>query len=309
MKIKDIRENMGVEFMALVTLANQGVSNSNQPYLNLELKDNTGSIVAKMWNVTQEDVRTVKVGSFVKVKGTSLMYKDNLQLKVLDIYPVDTGSLDMSQFITVSPVPQDELRETLSQAIESIENDDIRKIVESIYRKFDRQIYSSPAATKNHHEYFGGLATHVSGMIKLADAVCLLYPQVNRDYLIAGVLLHDIGKISELGGNNIAEYTTEGKLLGHISISQTMVRETAQELDIDSEAVTILRHIILAHHGKREFGSPVLPMTLEAEVLHMIDDLDAKINMIEKELKETKKGEFTKKIFSLDNRSFYKPKD
>ncbi|MBR2745697.1 MAG: HD domain-containing protein [Erysipelotrichaceae bacterium] len=309
MKIKDIRENMGVEFMALVTLANQGVSNSNQPYLNLELKDNTGSIVAKMWNVTGEDVRTVKVGTFVKVKGTSLLYKDQLQLKVLEIVPVNTENLDMSQFITASPVPQDVLRETLSEAVESIENVNIRKIVEAIYRKYDRKIYSSPAATKNHHEYFGGLATHVSGMIKLGESVCQLYPRVNRDYLIAGILLHDIGKICELGGSNIAEYTTEGKLLGHISISQTMVRETARELGIDSEEVTVLRHIILAHHGKREFGSPVLPMTLEAEVLHMIDDLDAKINMIEKELRETKNGEFTKKIFSLDNRSFYKPKN
>ena len=215
----------------------------------------------------------------------------------------------MSQFITVSPVPQDVLRETLSEAVESIENVNIRKIVEAIYRKYDRKIYSSPAATKNHHEYFGGLATHVSGMIKLGESVCQLYPRVNRDYLIAGILLHDIGKICELGGSNIAEYTTEGKLLGHISISQTMVRETARELGIDSEEVTVLRHIILAHHGKREFGSPVLPMTLEAEVLHMIDDLDAKINMIEKELRETKNGEFTKKIFSLDNRSFYKPKN
>ena len=308
MKIKDIRENMGVEFLALVTLANQGVSNSDQPYLNLELRDNTGSIVAKMWNVSAETVRAIKVGTLVKVKGTTLLYKDNLQMKVLEIAPFESDNVDMSQFIAVSPIPFEQLRKVLSTAVGSLKNEKIRRIVSTIYKKYDKEIYSSPAATKNHHEYFGGLATHVSGMIKLADAVSELYPGINRDYLIAGVLLHDIGKIVELGGSNIAEYTTEGKLLGHISISQTMVREVAEELGIDSEEVTVLRHIILAHHGKREFGSPVLPLTLEAEVLHMIDDLDAKINMIEKELKETKEGEFTKKIFSLDNRSFYKPK-
>ena len=308
MKIKDIRENMQVEFLALVTLANQGVTNNDQPYLNLEFKDNTGTMVAKMWNVNNEIANKVKVGSLVKVKGTSLLYKDSLQMKVLDITPVDTNEVDISQFVTVSPIPSQVLRDTLQGAVESIGNSDIREIVQAIYRKYDKEIYSSPAATRNHHEYFGGLATHVSGMLQLTEAVCSIYPDVNRDYLVAGVLLHDVGKIIELGGSSITEYTTEGKLLGHITISQTMVRETAAELGIDSEAVTVLRHIILAHHGKREFGSPVLPLTLEAEVLHMIDDMDAKITMITKELTETKKGEFTKKIFSLDNRSFYRLK-
>ena len=299
---------MQVEFLALVTLANQGVTNNDQPYLNLEFKDNTGTMVAKMWNVNNEIANKVKVGSLVKVKGTSLLYKDSLQMKVLDITPVDTNEVDISQFVTVSPIPSQVLRDTLQGAVESIGNSDIREIVQAIYRKYDKEIYSSPAATRNHHEYFGGLATHVSGMLQLTEAVCSIYPDVNRDYLVAGVLLHDVGKIIELGGSSITEYTTEGKLLGHITISQTMVRETAAELGIDSEAVTVLRHIILAHHGKREFGSPVLPLTLEAEVLHMIDDMDAKITMITKELAETKKGEFTKKIFSLDNRSFYRLK-
>jgi 3'-5' exoribonuclease len=261
-----------------------------------------------MWNVSNDIANQVKVGSLVKVKGTSLLYKDSLQLKVLEIAPVDTNEVDISQFVTVSPIPSQVLRDTLQGAVESIVNPDIRRIVEAIYKKYDREIYSSPAATRNHHEYFGGLATHVSGMLQLTEAVCTIYPDVNRDYLVAGVLLHDVGKIIELGGSSITEYTTEGKLLGHITISQTMVRETAEELGIDSEAVTVLRHIILAHHGKREFGSPVLPLTLEAEVLHMIDDMDAKINMICKELNETKRGEFTKKIFSLDNRSFYRLK-
>ena len=308
MKIKDIRENMQVEFLALVTLANQGVTNNDQPYLNLEFKDNTGTMVAKMWNVNNDIANMVKVGSLVKVKGTSLLYRDALQLKVLDITPVDTNEIDISQFVTVSPIPSQVLRDTLQGAVESIENQDIKRIVEAIYKKYDKEIYSSPAATRNHHEYFGGLATHVSGMLQLTEAVCSIYPDVNRDYLVAGVLLHDVGKIIELGGSSITEYTTEGKLLGHITISQTMVRETADELGIDSEAVTVLRHIILAHHGKREFGSPVLPLTLEAEVLHMIDDMDAKITMISKELNETKRGEFTRKIFSLDNRSFYRLK-
>ena len=126
--------------------------------------------------------------------------------------------------------------------------------------------------------------------------------------MLAGILLHDVGKIEELRSGAVTEYTLEGKLLGHISISQTMVQETADELGIEGEKVLLLRHMILAHHGKQEFGSPVLPQIMEAEVLHMIDDMDAKMTMIQKELDKIGPGEFSAKIFTLDNRSFYKPK-
>ena len=145
-------------------------------------------------------------------------------------------------------------------------------------------------------------------MLNLANKVCDLYPYLDRDLLCAGVLLHDIGKIKELGGLSVTEYTLEGKLLGHISISQTMVQETADELGIEGETVTLLRHMVLAHHGQYEYGSPVLPATLEAEALHYIDDFDARMTMIQKELDKIRPGEFTSRIFSLDNRIFYKPK-
>ena len=143
-------------------------------------------------------------------------------------------------------------------------------------------------------------------MLHLANSMCENYKSLNRDLLISGVLLHDIGKVIELKTGPVTEYTVEGKLLGHISISQTIIQQTADQLQIEGQEVTLLRHMVLSHHGQYEFGSPVLPMLIEAEALHFIDDIDAKLTMIEKELQTVKPNEFTSRLFALDNRSFYK---
>ena len=146
-------------------------------------------------------------------------------------------------------------------------------------------------------------------MIKVAIALCSIYPSINRDYLLAGVILHDLGKIEELTSPVVTEYTTQGKLLGHISIMDARLLEIGKQLNLeDSEELLILRHMVLSHHGQQEFGSPVRPETIEAEMPNLIDNIDARINIIEKALSEIKEGEFTQKIFALDNRTFYKHK-
>ncbi|MBV1708470.1 MAG: HD domain-containing protein [Erysipelothrix sp.] len=162
---------------------------------------------------------------------------------------------------------------------------------------------------RNHHDFLGGLATHVVAMIDLADEVCKRYEILNRDLLIAGILTHDLGKIIELSGPVLTEYTMQGKLLGHISMMQSIVHELALTKNWqDSHQITCLRHMILSHHGQYEYGSPVLPMVAEAEVLHLIDNLDARLNMFEKMFEVTEVGQFSQRIFSLENRSFYRTK-
>ncbi|MBQ9037568.1 MAG: HD domain-containing protein, partial [Erysipelotrichaceae bacterium] len=262
----------------------------------------------KLWDVKPDQQAVVVAGKVIDVIADVIMYRNNLQLKVIDVKAVDQSDVDMGEFIQGSPIPMERLRQTIYGAIDNIDNFEIKAIVSALYNKYDKEIFSSPAAAKNHHEFYGGLATHITGMLNLANTVCDLYPYLDRDLLCAGVLLHDIGKIKELGGVSVTEYTLEGKLLGHISISQTMVQETADELGIEGETVTLLRHMVLSHHGQYEYGSPVLPSTLEAEALHYIDDFDARMTMIKKEIDKTKEGEFTGRIFSLDNRMFYKPK-
>ena len=143
-------------------------------------------------------------------------------------------------------------------------------------------------------------------MLKLANDMCDLYPMLNRDLLISGVVLHDVGKCIELSGPVITEYTLSGKLLGHISIMQAIVSEVAKENEIEGEEVLLVRHMILSHHGEYEFGSPVLPLIPEAEMLHYIDNIDARMNSLQKALETIEEGEFTPRIFAMENRSFYK---
>lgn len=144
-------------------------------------------------------------------------------------------------------------------------------------------------------------------MLKLSEAICDLYPTLNRDLLYAGVILHDIGKVIELSGPVGTMYTVEGNLLGHISIMVNEIGQAANELKIEGEEVMLLQHLVLSHHGKEEWGSPKKPMIQEAEILHYIDNIDAKMNMLTRALDKTKPGEFTERLFPLDNRSFYKP--
>lgn len=162
-----------------------------------------------------------------------------------------------------------------------------------------------PKCSSKLYDFFPN--DHVVSMLKLSEAICNLYPTLNRDLLYAGVILHDIGKVIELSGPVGTMYTVEGNLLGHISIMVNEIGQAATELKIEGEEVMLLKHLVLSHHGKEEWGSPKKPMIQEAEILHYIDNIDAKMNMLTRALDKTKPGEFTERLFPLDNRSFYKP--
>jgi len=309
-KIADLKANTRIDQPLFVAQANPGTTQQGKPYLNLQFRDETGTIVGKLWDVTDAQRTVMKVGTVAHVKAEVLNYREHLQLKVLECMAIaDQSQFDMECFVLHGPKSTDELRAAVNQAIAQLDNFEIKAVVTAIYKRYDQQFYQAPAAAKNHHEYHGGLATHVVEMLQLGQALCELYPQLDRDMLMGGILLHDIGKILELTEGAATEYTSEGNLLGHISISQTIVAETARELDIDpdGETMVLLRHMILSHHGSYDFGSPVLPMTMEAEALHFIDDFDAKMVIIDKALKATQPGQFSDKIFALDNRRIYRP--
>ncbi len=306
MKISELASNMNINMLMLVTSVKEGVTSASVPYLSISFRDNTGTIEGKLWTVRDEHTAICKVGKVLRVKGDVINYRNNLQLKVIDLTEPDPSEVHMEEYVLTGPVPIETLKNYITEIINSIGNSDVFRIVNDIYKTYDKEIFSSAAAAKNHHEYYGGLATHVYGMLKLADMVCTNYPLINRDLLLAGVLLHDIGKVIELSSSNaVTEYTLEGKLIGHISISQTIVKDTADKLGITGEIVVLLRHMILSHHGQYEYGSPVLPLTVEAEALHFIDDFDAKMTMIEKELRQVGEKEFSPRSFALENRSFY----
>lgn len=308
-KIKDYVEGDHINANLLIASLSKGVTNSGAPYLSLVLQDSSKTIDAKLWDVKSEIEKELVIGKVFNFDLEINMYRNNLQAKVIKVFPVSQNEIDMSEFVINSPISKDELRNNIAEAINTINNENISKIVNNILNKFENAVYEYPAAAKIHHNFVGGLATHTVGMLKLANAVCEIYPSINRDYLIAGVILHDIGKIEEFTSPIITEYSTAGKLLGHISIMDGVLYDVGKELKLeDSEELLLLRHMILSHHGKHEFGSPVLPSTLEAEVLSHIDDLDSKIAIIEKSLADVKEGQFSNKVFAIDNRTFYKHK-
>lgn len=292
----------------LIKEANRGVASNGKPFLTLILRDSTGEIDAKLWDVTKEDESLFVAEQIVRLSGEINQFRGKAQLKVLSLRPAQpTDDVHVTDFIEKAPVEKEELMEKLTEAIFEMKNPAMQRIVRAFVKRYQDALLTYPAATKNHHEYVSGLAHHIVSMIALAKELHQLYPQLNKDLLYAGVILHDLGKLKELSGVITTSYTIEGKLLGHIPMMVEEIGHVARELQIEGEEVLILQHLVLSHHGKAEWGSPKPPLVREAELLHLIDLIDAKMNMLNRSLEKVKPGEFTEKIFALDNRSFYKP--
>lgn len=292
----------------LIKEANRGVASNGKPFLTLILRDSTGEIDAKLWDVTKEDESLFVAEKIVRLSGEINQFRGKAQLKVLSLRPAQpTDDVHVTDFIEKAPVEKEELMEKLTEAIFEMKNPAMQRIVRAFVKRYQDALLTYPAATKNHHEYVSGLAHHIVSMIALAKELHQLYPQLNKDLLYAGVILHDLGKLKELSGVITTSYTIEGKLLGHIPMMVEEIGHVARELQIEGEEVLILQHLVLSHHGKAEWGSPKPPLVREAELLHLIDLIDAKMNMLNRSLEKVKPGEFTERIFALDNRSFYKP--
>lgn len=216
---------------------------------------------------------------------------------------------DPAAFIPAAPCSQEQLEGEINQYVKAITNPTWQRIVEFMLRQFHDAFFTYPAAKTNHHAFLGGLAYHTVSILRLAEAVGEQYPDVRRDLLYAGAILHDLGKTVELTGPVATQYTVAGNLLGHIVLIDERIVETCAALGIDqySEDALLLRHMVIAHHGLLEYGSPERPALLEAEILHHLDDLDATIQMVNGALSQTEQGQFSARIFGLDNRRFYRP--
>jgi len=306
--IKDFQEGTKINQSFLVVNMSKALASNSDPYLNLTLQDKSGVIEARKWSCSKQDEEIFTAGSIVQVQGDILCYKGEMQIKVISGTALDINSIDLYDYLSEPPVSKQELQNTFTKYLGEIKNKDIKDVVSTIFQTKFLQFCIYPAASKNHHEYVSGLLHHTVTMLKLADSVCNIYQDVNKDYLYAGIMLHDVGKIEELSGPALPRYTDKGKLIGHISLEAAEISEVCNKLSTPEEIKMVLTHLILSHHGNKEFGSPVEPMTKEAEILHHIDDLDAKLNMIDKALKEVEEGEFTQRVNALDSRSFYKCK-
>lgn len=297
-----------VELFLLIKNATKGIASNGKPFLTLIFQDKSGDIEAKLWDASNEDEKNYVAQNIVKVMGDIQNYRGRSQLKIRQIRPSSQSDhVKIADFIETAPVSREEMTSKLTQYIFEMKNPNIQRITRHLIKKYQNDFLEYPAATKNHHEFISGLAFHVISMLDLAKAISSLYPSLDKDLLYAGVILHDLGKVVELSGPISTVYTVEGNLLGHITIMVNEIGKAADELNITGEEVMILQHLVLSHHGKAEWGSPKPPLIKEAEILHYIDNIDAKMNMLDRALERVKPGEFSDRIFALDNRSFYKP--
>ena len=308
--IKEFKEKDRITQNLLVKSCTKGVTSKGAPYLNIQLQDASGTIEGKFWDVKPEEMEAVIIGHVEQITAEVLEYNHNLQLRISNIMDIAQDSIDLSAFIRSSQMSEAEQKTQIHRLIQSLQNKNLKTLVSGMYRRVADQFFEYPAASRIHHNYRGGLAEHTLGMCALAEAVAGLYPLLDRDLLIAGVLCHDLGKTAELGGLVSADYTEEGRLIGHISIGHGWLMEVAEEEGLsDSEEAILLRHMILSHHGKMEFGSPVMPAIPEAEILFLIDNMDARMNTLKQVFDGIKSGSWSQRIFALDNRMFYKRKE
>lgn len=308
-QIREFKEKDSISQPLFLSHHTKGVTDKGASYLTLVFQDKSGTIQGKLWQSTADDEANIAKGGIFKVDGDIIEYKGVLQIRVRKVDRLQQEQFDLLQFVMKSQIPLEKLKEEINKAVNCIQNEVYSRIIKEMLLQFENELYEYPAAAKIHHSFYGGLAEHIYGMLRVANAICDLYPQLNRDLLVSGVLAHDLGKIIELTGALATEYTAEGKLIGHISIIQAIVYDIAKTLHLENtEEVMLLRHMVLSHHGKYEYGSPVLPSIPEAEVLCMIDNLDARLNTLKSVLEAVEPGQFSPKVFSLDNRSFYKSK-
>lgn len=292
----------------LIKSSTKGVASNGKPFLTLQLGDHTGEMEAKLWDCNPEDETTFVSTVIIHVTGDIQEYRGKQQLKIKSIRPTTLmDHVKLADFLQCAPLDPEEMLSKITQYIFEMKNANIQRITRHLLKKHKDAFIEVPAATKNHHEFVSGLAYHVVSMLDLAKAIAALYPSLDTDLLYSGVILHDLGKVIELSGPVATSYTLEGQLLGHISIMVTEIGLVAKELGIESEEVMILQHLVLSHHAKGEWGSPKAPLIREAEILHMIDNIDAKMNMLDRVLERVNPGEFSEKVFAMDNRSFYKP--
>ncbi|MBD5423650.1 MAG: HD domain-containing protein [Allobaculum sp.] len=303
--IEDLKEEGKVVLTCLITKADIGRTPKNAPYLSLWLEDSTGVLDAKYWNLNEEQAKLYKPGMIVEVVGDLMRYRNAWQLRVRSIEEVEGG--DPTEYVRSAPLTRQEMETQINALIEDMKNPTIKEVTKELLELKKQDYYTYPAAVRNHHNFPGGLAWHSLSMAKLAKEVLGQYPWLDYDLLIAGTILHDLAKTEEYSRAILPEYTPVGNLLGHISIGTALIDRVAVALDVEnSEEVMLLKHMVLSHHGKHEFGSPVLPMIPEAEVLTLLDNLDSRLFMIHQMLETVEPGCFGPRNFALDNRMFYR---
>ena len=253
---------------------------SGGTFLLFQLNNRDGMLKAVYWDPTPEAENEIVANDVVSVAGEITEYQGAVQLKIAHMDKLDPGSFDPAEFLPSSSRDIDAIYEELLAMIAGMENEHLRALLTTIFGDdgFRERFVKAPAAKGWHHSYVGGLAEHVRDMARIALGAADVYPEVDRDLLVTGVLMHDLGKLEELSATNRIDYTDKGRLVGHIALGAAFLDEFLRGMvDFPEELALRLRHMMLSHHGSRENGSPVVPMTIEALLLNYVDNMDAQV--------------------------------
>ncbi|GAB4374262.1 MAG: HD domain-containing protein [Deltaproteobacteria bacterium] len=279
--VKDIREGEQVRDLFLVSNKALLVSNSGKPYINLSLRDRTGQVECRVWDRAEEIAKRFERDDIVEASGNAIVYQGRIQLKVHDVRKAE-GAADLAEFLPVTKKGIDPLWKELRGFVAAVKDRDLSRLLARIFpdppdTDTAKRFRQAPGGKSMHHDYIGGLLEHTVSVARICSFLASHYEGVDGDLLVAGALLHDIGKVRELSYEGAFEYTDEGRLLGHLYMgAEWVASECAKVEGFPAEKTMLLKHLILSHHGELEYGSPKRPKTIEAVLLHFVENMDAK---------------------------------
>ncbi len=311
-KFKDLKVgDSNLEILALVTDCKVRQTVNQTPYYGLVISDGDDLSDARIWTVSLVNElvdKEIKIGTVYKMTIKVNEYGGKNQIIINRIEDVELSAEEESKFYRTAPLSIDELKQGIREYISRIDNPILKTVVTKLIANVSDKYFTHPAAMTMHHNYLNGLVYHTYSMLRIADVCLINYPTLNKDLLFSGILIHDIGKTVEISDAKIPVYSMEGNLLGHIVIGLQMLHEAAKELNVlDTEEILALQHLIAAHHGELEYGSPKEPLIMEAQLLFYIDLLDSKMAGINAEVSKTEKGTNTNQIPTLNRKTLYVP--
>ncbi len=312
--VKELRAGERVDQVFLVTKKDLRATTAGGLYIHAVVSDKSGEMVARLWNATEDIYATIPDGGLLQIRGRIDSYKGNPQLIIDACRPADPNSVQIGEFMPASERDVDKMFAEMVRILHGVKDADLARLVEAFLADGDlmARFKRAPAAMKNHHAYIGGLLEHTLSLMQAAARLLPHYPQVNPDLVLTGLFLHDIGKTSELSFALGFDYTEDGHLLGHIYRGASFVQAKAEELaragtPLNPTVLRLLLHLVLSHHGELQFGAPIVPKTREAFFVHYLDNLDAKLNTLERLISadRTEEADFTQYDASL-GRKIYK---
>lgn len=311
--ISELRTNQEFVSYFIVKTVAVKVGSNKKAYLDLLLADKTGEISAKKWDIADEELpglQKIKEGSVIKVKALVTEWNGMKQLRVSRIRQTSAeDNIVMMDYIKAAPEDAEEMYGYIRGKAEAFCDIDLRNICLKLLDDNREKLMYYPAAQKNHHAEMAGLLYHVKRMLMMAERACEVYTNLNRELVMAGVILHDMEKINEIESNELGistGYSFEGKMLGHLIQGVKTIDRLASQFGVSKEKAVMLEHMILSHHYEPEFGSPKKPLFPEAEMLHYLDMIDAKMFDMQEAVEKTEPGHFSDRVWTLDNRTIYR---